>query len=327
MDLSDRVEHNRACVLPPISRAIALKGIPGFQWASDIYFRAVAHDRDAVPALGLTRAYRRVVYYSQRLFAACGIWDRLELLNNAASGASVMHPVLSVAIPARNEERYIGRCLESVMRSAKRANQHIEVIVALDQCTDGTREIAESYRATCVVEDRKSIAAVRNAAVRASRAAAIVTLDADSWMSEGTVEEIIARVFDIRYVGGGTVVLPERWSVGIVFSVLAVMPYVLTHRVSIGMLWLLRDTFEALGGFNEEMVSVEDLDFALRLKALGRARGQKYGTIWRQGITTSCRKFDEFGDWYLFRNPRLVRRIFTGIDRAAADSFYYDVKR
>jgi glycosyltransferase involved in cell wall biosynthesis len=238
-----------------------------------------------------------------------------------------MQPVLSVAIPARDEERYIGRCLESVMRSAERAKQHVEVIVALNQCTDRTREIAESHGATCVVEDRKSIAAVRNAAVRASNAAAIVTLDADSWMSEGTVGEVIARVFDDGYVGGGTVVLPERWSIGIVFSVLAVMPYVIMHRVSMGMLWFLRDTFEALGGLNEEMVSVEDLDFARRLKALGRARGQKYGTIWRNGIRTSCRKFDEFGDWYLFRNPRLVRRIFTGADRAAADSFYYDVRR
>jgi glycosyltransferase involved in cell wall biosynthesis len=237
-----------------------------------------------------------------------------------------MYPVLSVAIRAKDEEPYVGRCLESVMRSAERANQPVEVIVALDHCTDRTREIAESYGAWCVVEDRKSIGAVRNAAVRASSAPAIVTLDADSWMSQETVAAIIAHVFDIRYVGGGTVVLPERWSVGIVFSALAVMPYVLTHRVSMGMLWFLRVTFEALGGFNEEMVGVEDLDFALRLKALGRARGQKYGTIWRHGITTSCRKFDEFGDWYLFRNPRLVRRIFTGAHRAAAHNIYHDLE-
>jgi hypothetical protein len=66
---------------------------------------------------------------------------------------------------------------------------------------------------------------------------------------------------------------------------------------------------------------VQGLDFALRLKALGRARGQRYRTIWRNGIMTSCRKFDEFGDWYLFRNPRLVRSIFSGKDRVAADLF------
>jgi hypothetical protein len=72
---------------------------------------------------------------------------------------------------------------------------------------------------------------------------------------------------------------------------------------------------------------VEDIDFARRMKAHGRERGQQYGTVWRGGIKTSCRKFDKFGDWYLVRNPDLVRRIFTGNDRAAADFYYYDVDR
>jgi hypothetical protein len=69
------------------------------------------------------------------------------------------------------------------------------------------------------------------------------------------------------------------------------------------------------------------VDFALRLKALGAQRGQRFGTLYRQGITTSCRKFDTFGDWYLFLNPRLVRQLFSGRHQKAADHFYYDVKR
>ncbi|MCK9274952.1 MAG: hypothetical protein M0P57_07670 [Syntrophales bacterium] len=68
------------------------------------------------------------------------------------------------------------------------------------------------------------------------------------------------------------------------------------------------------------------MDFALRLKAYGRACGKRFGTI-RHADTTSCRKFDQFGDWYLFRNPRLVREIFEGTNRRAADSFYYDIER
>ena len=38
------------------------------------------------------------------------------------------------------------------------------------------------------------------------------------------------------------------------------------------------------------------------------------------------RKFDTFGDWYLIKNRRLTKRIFTGRDREAADAFYYDVR-
>jgi hypothetical protein len=92
------------------------------------------------------------------------------------------------------------------------------------------------------------------------------------------------------------------------------------------MFWLKRGTFDAVGGFDETLVSVEDLDFALRLKHFGKSRGLRFGTLRRAHVTTSCRKFDHFGDWYLFRNPRLVRQIFSGRDRDAANGFYYDIR-
>ena len=240
---------------------------------------------------------------------------------------SIMKPVLSVTIPAHNEEKYIARCIESIVVAARHTSQPVEVVVALNRCTDRTREIAESLGARCVVEDTKCIAAVRNAAVRASTAPAVATLDADSWMSPNTISEIITRVYDARYVGGGSMVKLERWSVGIAFSLLAIAPYLVRQRVSIGMFWFLRESFDAIGGFDETLVSVEDLDFAVRLKAHGQGRGQRYGTIWRNGITTSCRKCDQFGDWYIFLNPRLVKALFSGRNRPAADRFWYDADR
>jgi glycosyltransferase involved in cell wall biosynthesis len=238
-----------------------------------------------------------------------------------------MKPVLSLAIPAHNEEKYIARCIESIVTAAHHVSQPVEVVVGLNRCTDRTREIAESLGARCIVENTKCIAAVRNAAIRASTAPAIATLDADSWMSPKTISEVLTRVYDARYVGGGSVVKLERYSAGIIFSLLAIAPYLVRQRVSIGMFWFLRESFDAIGGFDETLVSVEDLDFAMRLKAYGHSRGQRYGTIWHNGITTSCRKCDQFGDWYILRNPSLVKALFSGRDRRAADHFWYDVER
>jgi glycosyltransferase involved in cell wall biosynthesis len=99
-----------------------------------------------------------------------------EFLDDAPN---VMTFALSVAIPAHNEERYIARCIDSVRTSAALAGQPVEVVVALNRCTDRTREIAQSLGARCVVNDTKCIAAVRNCAVRATSAPAIATLDAD----------------------------------------------------------------------------------------------------------------------------------------------------
>jgi len=238
-----------------------------------------------------------------------------------------MKPILSVAIPAHNEEKYIGRCIESIVSSAYLSAQQVEVVVALNRCTDRTQAIAESFGALCVVEDTKCISAVRNAAVRATSAPAVATLDADSWMSAHTVSAVIKHVYDAHHIGGGTVVWPERVSIGIIFSLLAVTPYIIKRSVSAGMFWFMRESFEAVRGFDESLVSAEDIDFGLRLKAYGQVHGKRYGTIRCHGITTSCRKFDNFGDWYLFRNPRLVREIFEGTNRHTADHFYYDVKR
>ena len=236
-------------------------------------------------------------------------------------------PVLSVGIPAHNEAKYIGRAIESLLQSAQRAGEPIEVVVALNRCTDATQAIAESLGARCVEEHRKCIAAVRNAAVRGGRAPLIATLDADSWVRPGTIAAVLRKLRDPRWVGGGAWMTPERWSLGIVVTGFMVLGHMPDKRISGGMFWCPREVFDTLGGFDESMVSLEDLHFAYRMKALAHQRGQRYGTLHRHGIRTSTRKFDTFGDWYLVRHPELIRRIFQGHDRAAADLYYYDVER
>ena len=76
--------------------------------------------------------------------------------------------------------------------------------------TNRTQAIAESLGARCVVENSKCIAAVRNAAVRGTRANAVVTIDADSWMQPHTVGKVMAKVHDPRFIGGGAAMWPER---------------------------------------------------------------------------------------------------------------------
>jgi glycosyltransferase involved in cell wall biosynthesis len=236
-------------------------------------------------------------------------------------------PALSVGIPAHNEARYIGRAIDSLMHSAQVARVPIEVVVALNRCTDATQAIAESLGARCVEEPRKNIAAVRNAAVRCGTAAQVLTLDADSWVRPQTIGAVMRKLQQPQWVGGGAWMTPERWSLGIVLTGFMVLRHMPDKRISAGMFWCPRQVFDTLDGFDESLVSLEDLDFAYRMKALGRQRGLRYGTIYRHGIHTSTRKFDTFGDWYLVRHPQLIRRIFQGRDQAAADLYYYDVER
>lgn len=239
----------------------------------------------------------------------------------------------SVIIPAHNEERYIGKCLNAITAAAKMAEPlAVEIIVVANRCTDRTAEIAEEYGAAVIENEDRSISAIRNKGVSSANGRIIVTIDADSCMTENSLVEIKRTLDSGKFVGGGAISKFDRMSVGIAFSAMYVaanlMPAMIKNKAGLsgGMFWFYKSDFETIGGFDESLVSVEDLDFAIRLNKLGVSRGQKYGTLKKAYIITSSRKFDEFGDWYLIKNRKLTKRIFTGKDREAADKFYYDIR-
>ncbi len=51
----------------------------------------------------------------------------------------------SIIIPAHNEEKLIGRCLDSITAASVPYKNQVEVIVVLNRCTDRTEEIASAY--------------------------------------------------------------------------------------------------------------------------------------------------------------------------------------
>jgi glycosyltransferase involved in cell wall biosynthesis len=233
---------------------------------------------------------------------------------------------ISVVTPAHNEEQYLGKCIGSVKASAQHAKSlHIEHIVVLNRCTDRTEEIAISGGCRVVHENARNLSRIRNAGIAEVRGDIIVTIDADSWMSANMLSEVIRLLESGQFIGGGVLIYPERWSLGIACSLMVLLPFLLWHRVSAGMFWCLKSDFDAIGGFDESIFCVEDVDFAKRLKKLGKTQSKRYGTILKAHITTSCRKFDQFGDWHFVRNPRLVSQIFKR-DRKAADAYYYDAR-
>ena len=240
--------------------------------------------------------------------------------------------LISVVIPAHNEEKYIGKCLKSIKIAAREISDRVEMVVVANRCTDRTAAIAKRYGAVVVENSDKCISSIRNAGVRASGGKVVVTIDADSVMYRTALAEIKDLLRSGRYIGGGAIPMFDRMSLGIAVSgayvALNLLPIMIKGggALSATMFWFGRKDFDKIGGFDESLVSLEDADFAKRLKALGKRYGKKYGTLKKGVVLTSSRKFDEFGDWYLLKNHQLTKRIFTGKDRQAADEFYYDVR-
>ncbi len=240
--------------------------------------------------------------------------------------------LFSVIVPAHNEEQYIGKCLRAIRTAEEQTESgSVQIIVVANRCTDKTAEIAAQYNAEVIENQDKCIASIRNAGAKAAAGEILVTVDADTCIAPETFTEIRTLLESGRYIGGGAVPTFDRASLGIAVStfyvLLQMLPEIIRCRgmLSGAVFWCRKSDFDAVGGFDPSLVSLEDLDFAKRLKQYGKERGKKYGTL-KSKIYTSARKFDQFGDWYLIKNRELTKRIFTGKDREAADQYYYDVR-
>ena len=96
----------------------------------------------------------------------------------------VFKKLISVIIPAHNEEKYIKRCIDSVKRAGRVFPGKTEIIVVCNRCTDKTEEIAKDNGAVVILNEDRCIAKVRNAGISAAHGDIIVTIDADNRMTK-----------------------------------------------------------------------------------------------------------------------------------------------
>ena len=240
----------------------------------------------------------------------------------------ILVPTFSVIIPARNEELYLPFCLDAIERARRKVSVEGEVIVVSNRSTDRTEDIARDKGCVVVLDDSKNLSQIRNVGARNARGDIFITVDADSRMSENLLSDILAEVSRGKSIGGGVLILPERWSLGIVATAMLLLCMALRYGgISAGVFFCRREDFIAIGGFDETRVSAEDVDFARRLRRYGKTQGKKFSTILSSWIVTSCRKFDRFGDWYFFTNPAATLAALNGRDESVANRWWYDVDR
>jgi glycosyltransferase involved in cell wall biosynthesis len=238
----------------------------------------------------------------------------------------------SLVVPAYNEERYLPRLLDSV--GAARAAygggpSQVETIVADNASTDATEAIALERGCRVARVEKRAIAAARNGGAALASGELLAFVDADTRIHPATFDRIDA-VLQPHVVAGATGVRPERWSAGFAATWALFLPFVWLTRMDTGVVFCRRADFAAVGGYDERLLFGEDVDFLLRLRRLGRSRGQGLARMSGAKAIASMRKFDEHGEWhYLTAMPRvavgwLLRRQ-TG--RAFADRYWYRPSR
>ena len=97
---------------------------------------------------------------------------------------------ISVIIPAYNEEKYLGTCLDSVLKNV--GDKIHEIIVVDNASSDNTSNIAKSYQNVKVFyEDKKGVMNARQRGYIESTGDLIAYLDADTKMSADWYDIVI----------------------------------------------------------------------------------------------------------------------------------------
>jgi len=210
--------------------------------------------------------------------------------------------MISVVIPAFNEQGYIVRCLESLKNQDYAGD--FEVIVVDSQCTDGTVSIARKMGARVISQGERGIARARQCGFVAARGEIIASTDADTLLPEDWLSRIdclFAREPQAVAVAGHFLLsdgpLPVRFWLKVS---LLLMPFI---TWLIPGLWNFSGTnfavrasvFNRLGGFNTELEFGEDVDLCRRLRQEGKV-------VFEPGllVRTSGRSFR--GDWLGFKH-------------------------
>ena len=132
------------------------------------------------------------------------------------------------------------------------------------------------------------VAAARNSGAAMTSGPILVFIDAGRVMSPVAFAEIERLLATGCYVGGGANLRAERHSLSIDVAMAMSRLTSYINGLGGGMFWCRRTDFDAIGGFDERVRTIDDLDFARRLRDHGLRSGRRFVNLRQAPVTTAC---------------------------------------
>ncbi len=191
----------------------------------------------------------------------------------------------SFVIPAHNEEKRIGQCVDSILHAIEATMCDAEVVVVDNASGDCTAKVASSRPGVRVVEEpRKGLLFARQKGFEAATGDLVACIDADSLLSPGWIDaarHAFARSPRIVCLSGPYVyydlssaanLLVMMWYFVTMVIMAFIGQYILgtTAMLQGGNYVVRRSALEKIGGYNTAITFYgEDIDLACRLAKVG----------------------------------------------------------
>ena len=197
-------------------------------------------------------------------------------------------PKVSIVIPCRNEEKFIGKCLDSILANDY-PKDRLEILVVDGMSEDGTRTTVQSYAHNYafmrLLDNPKKIPpAALNIGIANAKGEIIMRMDAHSTYSPHYISGLIGWLEKTQAdnVGGVCITLPATQTFMAEAIALA-----LSHPFGVGNAYFRigvkeprwvdtvpfgcyrREVFDRVGMFDERLVRNQDIEFNMRLRRAG----------------------------------------------------------
>lgn len=205
---------------------------------------------------------------------------------------------LSIVIPTLNEEKYIGRLLESISKQDFKGK--LQIIVVDGKSKDKTIEIAKKYNKAItdlnVIEGKRGISIQRNKGAGKAKHDYLLFLDADVVLPSNFIRRLLLRAKpNERFVSSTFILLND-------LDVRTFLIAIVAYPVSVFLSWYKKSTsgfcilttkenHKKVGGFRENLTYSEDGDYGRR----SMAQGAKFHYYFYPSLYYSVRRLKRTG--------------------------------
>jgi glycosyltransferase involved in cell wall biosynthesis len=187
-------------------------------------------------------------------------------------------PLVTVVIPALNEEKLIAENLQSIL---VQDYKNFELIVVDNNSTDNTLKIAKSFGAKVIIESSQGVGFARQRGFMEAKGEIVATTDADTilpsnWLSR--IVEEFKKDQNLVAFGGLYTLYSGAITARIAITYLAYPFWLIDKFFSGGWslpganLAIRMDAFLKVGGFKTELKLGEDANISQRLKEIGKVK-------------------------------------------------------